>query len=141
MLLIPLITLKLLIRMTLAIPTIYINLTEAATNAGQQMTKVKANIFWETYHWMFYIVGPILGILLDVSAWFIYDMFFVPCYFWNLCKAPKNGRSILQMLIDPSGNDQFEESQIIGRDQTFDIRVRQFHRRKHVHSRAWRRGW
>ena len=140
MLIIPLITLKLLIRMTLAIPTTYTYITNVATIADQQMTKVKADIFWETYHWIFYIIGPILGILLDVSAWFIHDIFFVPCYFWNLCKTPTNGRSILQMLIDPSGNDQFKESQIIGRDQTFDICVQKFHRRKHVHSRAWRRG-
>ena len=75
--------------MALAIPTSYVRITRTVTNAHQYLTKIKADLFWETLTWIFYIFGPIMGIPLDVSAWFVHDIFFILSYFLNLSKTPK----------------------------------------------------
>ncbi len=53
--------------------------------------------------WMGYIFIPIITTIIVGSSSFIYEIFSVPIYFWNLIWRT-NGQSVIDILQNPEGN-------------------------------------
>ena len=103
LLIIPIIFIKLLIRMTLASSTLLYNIMRLTDNFVKRAQEISAGIFWESIHWTFYCLAPMSWFLLTISTQFVHDIILVPKYAWDLLWHP-DGRSIFQMLCNPNGD-------------------------------------
>ena len=103
LLIIPIIFIKLLIRMTLASSTLLYNIMRMADNFAKRAQEISAGIFWESIHWTCYFLAPMSWLLLMISTQFVHDIILIPKYAWDLLWHP-DGRSIFQMLCNPNGD-------------------------------------
>lgn len=127
-LLVPFILLKLLIRTTYSIPTLFISIAKTTisitTTCDAQFQEIQSSIFWEVIHWIFYVLGPIIWTLICCGAEILHAILYVPSYAWNLFWH-EDGRSIMRMLRHP--------------DELYDQAKGRLYRR--TDPRGWRRGW
>ena len=104
---ISLIFIKLLIRMTLKLPTLTISILKITIHIAEicnnKFQEIQASLFWDILAWLFYILSNTYGIFVGPSILIFHDVILAPTYAWKLFWQP-NGRSIFSMLRDPCGH-------------------------------------
>ena len=98
------------IRMTLLLPNLFHSIIKISLTGILFTVHVlkyfEQDLPIELLGWIRYIFIPLIAALLGGFIGFIYELFLVPLYFWNLLWHP-NGRSIYSMLCNPEGNGRF----------------------------------
>ena len=126
---------KLLIRMTLTLPTLMISIIKITFNNAalldNKIQETKASLFWEFLAWLFYILSYSFGFFVGPSIIILHDVILAPTYAWKLIWQP-SGRSIFTMLRDPCGHNNKNQD----RNRTQRI----LHERR-SHPQQWRRGY
>ena len=102
----PLILLKLLIRTTLTSPTLLLSITKQTisltTTIKRKYSHLTASLFWDILNWIFYVLAPIIWILIICGSEIVQGELYMPKYAWELFWH-EDGRSLLRMLSDPEG--------------------------------------
>ena len=133
---IPVIILKLLIRMTLTSPTLLLTMTRKADVYERHLRDAQFEIFLEIFRWFFYLSWMPLAILICNMNSLIQLFSSIIIYTWKLYWH-KDGRSIFQMLRDPCGHDSPETHPFLS--DSHGNRIRQKTNRRRETSRPWRR--
>ena len=100
---IPIIILKLLIRMTLTSLTLLNPIASMAASVYNGARGLPSQLIWECSQWAMFLLALAPRLLLSVSTTMVFDAILVLCYAWGLFWHPK-GRSLLQILKDPGGS-------------------------------------
>ena len=124
--------------MTLASPTLFTTISTKAINIAtyidRKYNEVSADLFLESFNWTFYVMAPIIWLLISCVSEILQSALFVPKYAWDLFWHP-DGRSIFRMLSDPEGKlDRLD-------DYKFDKHSKRSKASMHTHPRKWRRSW
>ena len=130
--------LKLLIRMTLASPTLLLSIIKNSisicTTCERKYQEMSSSIILEVMNWIFYIFAPIIWILILYSAEILQGALYVPKWTWELIWHP-DGRSIWRMLSDPEGKLDRKD------DFNYDSHRQRNRVKMHSDPRRLRRKW